>query len=145
VKPKQLESLLDAKTQGRDKAVIPPEPNTTAAGLAHGKQLFTQNCATCHGADGMGMQKPEWKTEEGYPIASRNFTSNIFKGGGRGRDLYQRVYSGIPGTPMPGFSGSASPADIWDIVHYVQSLAIPRAKTAAMSPAAAPTPSPSGR
>ena len=46
----------------------------------------------------------------------------MFHGGGRPIDIYRRIYSGINGTPMPGFSQqlSGKPDTFWDLVHYVE-------------------------
>ena len=76
------------------------------------------------------MTNPEWKTEEGQPIASRNFRSGIFKAGGRGKDIYARIYSGIPGTPMPSFGGVLQDKEIWLLTHYVQRMASPEGQEA---------------
>jgi hypothetical protein len=41
-----------------------------------------------------------------------------------GRHIFNTVMTGIGGTPMPAFAGSFTPAQTWDIVHYVQSLRV---------------------
>jgi mono/diheme cytochrome c family protein len=118
------------------------EPPFTAADLPAARQLFNTACAVCHGADGTGMQKPEWdKTPEGQAITSRNFRHGVFKGGGRGKDLFQRIYSGIPGTPMPAFAGQLPDAEVWRLVHFIQALATPDGETpwVLQGPATQPT------
>lgn len=108
--------------------VVPAEPEVTSEGLQRGHQLFLDNCASCHGADGRGKQDPEWKTAEGFPLRSRDLRRGVFKAGREGRQLFLRVAGGIPGTPMPSF-GSAGAH--WDIVHYVLSLSDPAAQARA--------------
>ena len=128
LKPEVIEKRLSKSTDDRLKpedAVQPgEEPPFTAADVEPARTMFMQACAVCHGPDGRGMQNPEWKTEEGLPIASRNLRSGIFKGGGRGRDIYTRIYAGIPGTPMPTFSNFKR-EDIWRLAHFVEALAVP--------------------
>ncbi|MEK7706623.1 MAG: ethylbenzene dehydrogenase-related protein, partial [Verrucomicrobiota bacterium] len=53
----------------------------------------------------------------------RDFNTGAFRGGHTGRDLYLRIATGLPGTPMPTFDEKmVSPEDRWAVVHYVQSL-----------------------
>jgi mono/diheme cytochrome c family protein len=121
-KPEKIEALVAAKATAQQPVRVPPEPVSSAAALARAKQMFAETCAACHGADGTGMWDPLWRTEEGFPIASRNFTAGVFKGGRSGADLYTRIYTGMPGTPMPSFA-TLPEEEIWALVHYVQSLA----------------------
>ena len=97
----------------------------TDSDLLAARDSFAKNCAACHGVDGKGMTNSEWKTEEGQPIASRNFQNGIFKAGGRGKDIYARIYAGIPGTPMPSFVAVLPDKKIWLLTHYVQRMASP--------------------
>ena len=121
---KKLEKMVSDRLAPEDPAHPGPRPAFTAADLEQARTLFAQACVACHGADGRGMKNPEWKTEEGFPIASRNFRAGVFKGGGRGTDIYNRIYAGIPGTPMPSFA-SLPEADIWRLVSFVQGMAVP--------------------
>lgn len=109
------------------------------------------NCVQCHGENGRGTYdnpRPAsaWernaetgelevvKDDWGNPIEVRNLSRGVFRFGRRPIDLYRRVYAGINGTPMPAHfgmqitepDGNQRPLgedDIWDIVHYVRSLA----------------------
>jgi mono/diheme cytochrome c family protein len=118
----RVENIVQARTTAENPAQPGPQPAVDGSMLEKLKPLYMQSCAACHGEDGSGMRNPEWRTEEGHPIVSRNFRSGIYKGGGRGEDIYRRIYAGIPGTPMPGFN-SLTDEEIWGLVHYVQSLA----------------------
>jgi mono/diheme cytochrome c family protein len=122
---KNLEMLLANRLTPNSPATPGLEPKFTRTDLEKIRPMYLEACGKCHGADGAGLQDPSWKTEEGFVIASRNFKSGVFKGGGRGTDIYRRIYAGIPGTPMPGFASSLSDEDIWHLVHYVQMLAGP--------------------
>ena len=64
-------------------------------------------------------------------ILPRNLRLGVYRGGRRPLDLYWRIRNGIEGVPMPAATMKVSddpnskgltPADIWDIVNYVQSL-----------------------
>ncbi|MCD0458423.1 cytochrome c [Roseiconus lacunae] len=62
-------------------------------------------------------------------IFPRKLNQGIYRGGGKGETLYRRVVAGIAGTPMPASpvkeQASATcltPDQVWDVVHYVQSL-----------------------
>jgi mono/diheme cytochrome c family protein len=121
---KRLNKMVADRLAPEDKVNPGAEPPFTEADLPAARAMFNQVCAVCHGLDGRGMQNPEWRTAENLPIASRNFRGGVFKAGGRGRDIYTRIYAGIPGTPMPSFNNFKD-EDVWRLVHFVQNLATP--------------------
>jgi mono/diheme cytochrome c family protein len=64
-------------------------------------------------------------------IKPRNLRLGVYRGGRRPLDLYWRIRNGIEGVPMPAATMKVgddpavkglTPADVWDIVNYVQSL-----------------------
>src|SRR5262249_2120013 len=81
---KNLEVLVEVRTTPDGPCQPGPEPTFNAADLEKVRPLFNEACSKCHGEDGAGMENPEWKTDEGFSIASRNFRAGIYKGGGRG-------------------------------------------------------------
>lgn len=113
-----------------------------AESLKRGRELFMgakAKCATCHGprGQGNGSQTEDFQkipgTEKyfevvglhdnwGNPIQPRNLTRGIYRGGRRPVDLYRRIYAGIKGTPMAGYSTSLTNEEIWDLVNYVLSV-----------------------
>jgi mono/diheme cytochrome c family protein len=105
---------------------VPPEPPITVPGLARGQELYNKlNCFTCHGltGEGTGPSAPALKDFWGFSLPPRDFNTGAFRGGAAGRDLYLRIATGLPGTPMPTFDDKmVSPEDRWHLVHYVQSL-----------------------
>jgi len=105
---------------------VPPEPPITVQALARGQELYSKlNCFTCHGlnGEGMGPSAPSLKDFWGLSLSPRDFNTGPFRGGHTGRDLYLRITTGLPGTPMPTFDDKmVSPEDRWHLVHYVQSL-----------------------
>jgi mono/diheme cytochrome c family protein len=133
-----------------------------------GRQAFLQqDCSKCHGIDGRGQT--EWLSPQfiarqvalpesqriqinydawGHAAPAADLTAGMLHGGRRPIDVYRRIYSGINGTPMPGFAQQFSGANretIWHMVHFVISLtegrefATPAAPSAGVSsPAASP-------
>jgi mono/diheme cytochrome c family protein len=68
------------------------------------------------------------------PAEPRRLADGVFRGGADSETLYRRLVAGITGTPMPGVITSREPSatgltsqQVWDLVHYVQSLGeVPR-------------------
>lgn len=64
-----------------------------------------------------------------FPVRNaipRDLRKGVYRGGRRRQDIFNRVYAGIPGTPMPGTGpaghgaeGTLSDAEIWNLVDYV--------------------------
>ena len=101
---------------------IVQEPPMSTESVAHGRQLFLQSCVACHGVDAHGDGTQEQFDTDGYPTRPRDLTFGIFKGGRESTNLYHRLAAGMPGSPMPSNLSTMKPADIWDLVHYVQGL-----------------------
>jgi cbb3-type cytochrome oxidase cytochrome c subunit len=120
------------KEQPGAELVIPDEPPVTMASLAQGKQQFeSAGCVVCHGDAGLGngvtaaLLVDAW----GHPIRPANFTLPAGMPGGvklghDGRHLFKTISVGIGGGPMPPFAQTLTPAQTWDLVHYVQSLRV---------------------
>lgn len=111
---------------------VPPESPVTPASIARGDTLFQTNCALCHGQQGKadgplaqpGMLLDDW----GHPIKPAHLSLPAGAPGGvklgyGGSHLYQTIVAGIGGTPMPPFD-SLPEDEVWDLVHYVQSLRV---------------------
>ncbi len=85
--------------------------------VAHGKQLFLVNCASCHGPEGRGNGE---RAAELNP-KPRNYHTEKFKFGATSPEIFNTIANGSPGTSMPAFA--LLPAeDRWALVHYVRSL-----------------------
>ncbi|HEX7573734.1 MAG TPA: c-type cytochrome [Bacteroidota bacterium] len=95
--------------------------------IAAGKKVYeTLQCGSCHGVDGMGKDAvtTEFQDDWGYEIRATNLTEPwTFRGGSTPRDIYLRFDTGIDGSPMPSFAGSATEHEMWDLANYVVSLA----------------------
>jgi len=110
---------------------VPEEPAVTTAALRAGRTSFEARCALCHGKQGHGdgpisrALKDTW----GHAAHPANFTlpAGTPRGVKLGHDsahLFKTIYTGVGGTPMPVFGEQVKPDEIWNIVHYVQSLRV---------------------
>jgi mono/diheme cytochrome c family protein len=105
-----------------------PETERDAASIERGRALFNDSsrasCFTCHGPGGRGdgPTADDYHDDWGYPIRPRDLTLGVFRAGSEGADLYRTIAVGISGTPMGSFEAVLSPEEMWDLVHFVQSL-----------------------
>lgn len=112
---------------------IPAEPPVTIESISHGKYLFTKlECWKCHGPEGKG-DGPSASTltdSKDNPIRPYNFAAGTddsrFKCGSTNHDIYKIFMTGVDGTPMPSFADTISPADAWDLVHFLRTLQVKR-------------------
>jgi cytochrome c oxidase cbb3-type subunit 1 len=110
---------------------ITPESPVTAASIENGKIIFHGKaiCFMCHGAEGRGdgMLAAGLQDVWGHPVRPANFTLQAGVHGGvklghDGEHIFKTIVTGVGGTPMPPFQGQLKPEEVWDVVHYVQSL-----------------------
>lgn len=80
------------------------------AALSAGRNLFVNNCATCHGTDGRGAR--------GYP----NLADDEWQWGSSPEQIVATLTNGRTGV-MPGFGASFDDETVDLLVDYVQSLA----------------------
>jgi len=100
---------LVATAQIDPEYVIPKEnPNTTAADLKNGQQLFMAQCARCHGPKGEGGRGAVL-TQRRLPHAPDDQT------------LFLVIRDGIKGTEMPG-GYALDTRETWQLAAYVRSL-----------------------
>lgn len=118
--------LITAQS-GMSSIEVPPEPAKSDAGVERGRQIYAQACAACHGPQGKGDGQQVMEDNQGFPIRPRDLTAGLFKGSSEGKDLYHRVVAGLPGSPMPAYAGVYTDEQVWDLVHYLQSLSPPGA------------------
>lgn len=119
----QASEFIVSRTQPGPPLVVPPEPGFDNNRWFRGRRLYLEGCASCHGADGNPVADAVKYDSEGYPVPPRSFVNGIFKGGNESHQLYARIVKGLKGTPMPASEGNYSADEIWDLIHYVQSLA----------------------
>lgn len=137
--------VLDRWKEASDNVVEPatPMPPITPETIAEGKATFLKReCFKCHGRDGRGglaggieVGPDAW----GRPDPAADLTSGMLHGGQAPLDIYRRISSGINGTPMPAFKDAlaAEPDTMWQLTHYVMSLADQRRRGVQFPPGAA--------
>lgn len=98
--------------------VTPPD-------FVRGQALFTQNCMSCHGANGdgkgpaaLGLVPPP----TAFNDQSRARERSVFA-------LFQVIEQGLPGTAMASFA-VLPPQDRWDLALYVSAFAYPESAAA---------------
>lgn len=117
-----LEIVAERTTPG-PRVIVPPATDASEGALERGRAIYIQGCESCHGPQGrpvMGNLKTDF---EGNRLLPTSLRAGVFKGGGEPEQLYIRILMGINGTAMPSFESAYSPDEIWDLVHYVRSLA----------------------
>ncbi len=84
--------------------------------VAQGKELFTQQCVTCHGANGDGAGP----AAAGLNPKPRNFiAADGWKNGRKPTQIFGTLTKGL--NTMPSF-GSLPSDDRWALVHYVRTF-----------------------
>ncbi|MBA4190476.1 MAG: hypothetical protein C0467_21020 [Planctomycetaceae bacterium] len=98
-------------------------------------------CAACHVNYG---REPQLKWDMwGGVVQPRNLPLGVYRGGRQGEDLYARLYGGIYPSGMTAFHTTLAtgptyldqPDKIWNVVHFLQALADPRARQQLQNPA----------
>ncbi len=114
----------------RPAMVLEPETPAGPASIARGKAVYEKfDCAKCHGASGRGDGPSAATLVDSLerPIASRDLTTGVFRRGSTAAEINMRFRTGITGTPMPSFAENLTQEEGWDLTHFVQSLAAPKA------------------
>lgn len=120
----------------QDTPVHPPitvsaEPPVTVDSITNGKTHFMQICVLCHGVEGKGDGEIADTLTDGWghPVTPADLTLPAGVPGGvklghDGPQLFNVIMTGVGGTPMPAFAETFTAQEVWDIVHFVQSLRI---------------------
>src|SRR5262249_21562273 len=88
-----------------------------ATSIAHGADLFRNDCAGCHGAAGAG----DGRDARGLPRPPADLRSP-HTGQHTARDLYWWITTGIPRAGMPAFGQRLGDEERWDLVNFVRAL-----------------------
>ena len=105
---------------------IPPETPATPESIQRGSEVYQSlKCFECHGEKGRGdgPSVSSLRDSKENPIVPYDFTIGTrFKCGESDRDLYRIFMTGLDGTPMPSYVNWVTPAQAWDLVHYLRTL-----------------------
>ncbi len=112
-----------------DPIAVPPAPKPTAEIIELGRKLYGDAeggfCYKCHGESGIGNgpSAEELKDAWDRPIRPANLTRHIYKRGSDAREIYLRIRTGLPGTPMPETDDfDLSDDEVWAVALYVKSF-----------------------
>ncbi|MDC7787534.1 cytochrome c [Rhodoplanes sp. TEM] len=103
---------------------VPPRPPVTAATVARGAALYTeQGCGGCHG-DALAGGTP-MRDAHDHEVTSRDLTAPwTFRGGAAPADVFLRLSTGMAPAPMPAYA-HLSETDRWALVAFLESRARP--------------------
>lgn len=93
--------------------------------IARGKEQYKKACEQCHGAEGRGniTSGKRLKDDAANRIWPRNLTRpGTWRATKTVGDVYDRLSTGIRGTPMPEHTTVLKPDARWDISNYVMTL-----------------------
>jgi mono/diheme cytochrome c family protein len=85
----------------------------TAESVQHGKKLFLNNCAYCHGENAKGMSASDAGLKKSPPNLIKRL-SNHTDG-----DFFWKIQHGR--NEMPAFKDTLQNNDIWDIINFIKS------------------------
>lgn len=108
--------------------------STPPDALAEGAELYTANCATCHGPEGQG----DGPTAASLSKKPTNLKDQELMAARSAGQLYQTITQGLP-PEMPAFADRLSDGERWALAGYLRSLTFARRaeQTAAGLPTAA--------
>lgn len=110
---------------GAYRATQPNPIPSTAASRAGGQQVYSANCAGCHGATGRG------DGPAGFALRPRPADFRVHMAAGHtDAQLYSWIASGVDGTAMPAFGNTLTSEQIWNVINYIRTFA-PQASGAA--------------
>ena len=109
--------------------------------VARGHQLYTQHCASCHGAKGLG----DGVAASASPLPVPAIGSTAKTPALSPALAYNVVSVGIRGTPMAPFAATLSAQDRWNVVNYIYTLRGTKMELPAVSDATSAPGAPAAR
>ena len=103
---------------------VPDDRLRSSEARDHGRALYVEHCALCHGAhaDGQGTRR------EGLSTSPRDFTSAAWQRQVTPRTIFFAIREGVPGTAMPSWK-SLGESEAWDLVAFLLSVGERRTST----------------
>jgi mono/diheme cytochrome c family protein len=100
----------------------------TPESIAAGRKSYDANCAACHGSRAQGAVKAGVAIsiiEEQKGKQPPDLTDAAWDHGSTDGEIYLAIKRGVPPTMMAGWEGRIADHEIWAIVNYLRSLAVP--------------------
>jgi cytochrome c oxidase cbb3-type subunit III len=92
---------------------VAPTPESIAAG----QQLYTRNCASCHGRNGQGGPGND------LIPAAPSLLGDAWSHGSTDGEIFTNIKSGVaPDFNMVPFKDKLKDDDIWNVVNYIRSI-----------------------
>lgn len=121
----EIDSIVEHLRSWHDGPRPTFDPSPVVGDAVHGRQLFGEHCAACHGADGRGgkgtgvtLSRPR-----DLPIIAPALNNSGFLGSATDRMIRATLEKGREGTPMVSFlKQGLSETDLNDVVAYLRSL-----------------------
>jgi DMSO reductase family type II enzyme heme b subunit len=119
-------SGVEEKVTARVK--IGKQSSSSEDSIKKGRELFSNRCSECHGEAGHGDANKVTRTDWGERVWPRDLTKPwTYRWGSAAEDIYTRVSTGIPGTPMPSFADPENKKGLteeerWHVVNFVKSI-----------------------
>ena len=86
--------------------------------IAHGKKVFANNCALCHGNEGKG----DGAAGMGLNPRPRNLVEGKWTQGSGVTDHFKVLANGITGSSMASFKAQIKIPDRWALAHFINSI-----------------------
>jgi high-affinity iron transporter len=93
---------------------------TSSRALKNGRELFAENCASCHGSNGDGRGP---RSAEMSPPPN-DLTTPRWSDSDSAPKVYEAIRNGVAGTAMPSWK-TLDDDQLWSLVAYVHSLGNP--------------------
>ena len=104
---------------------VPPKPAMTPEFIAQGKEIYLQNCASCHGdkGDSQGICSA-FLIPRPRNFATAHFRLRSTPSGNlpTDDDLFRVVSLGVIGTPMPPWKWMLNDTDRWAVIEYLKTF-----------------------
>ena len=122
---KMFSSRFAHEPMGQPIAVTAATPNDSAS-QARGAATWSRlKCDNCHGKRGRGYAPAAAtiRNDDGSEVHIPDLTrGSAYKCGDDDRRVFITITTGLDGTPMAGYAGAVTPADTWDLVHFLAEL-----------------------
>ena len=109
--------VIVRRRSGRENIPFPPPDYQTSTSIAAGKNLYTADCASCHGQNETDLT-PAGRGMSPRAVALDSPNLQAYSD----RELFSIIGEGVRFTGMPGFAGAETNDQIWNLVDFLRSL-----------------------